>query len=77
MIVDVADREQVLESIVRSDVPAMTFMIHRSAELLRRLRPEDVDEGRKILLSAAHRADEICTKLTALVELEARGGKDL
>ncbi len=76
MIVLAAERENVVLSIIRSDLPALGFMIARAEELMAHLRLEDQDEGRKMLLSAAHRADEICLKLTGLVELEARGRKD-
>lgn len=77
MIVEAEEREQTLESIVRTDVPGMVFLITRAAELLRHTSPDDVTQGRRFLLSAAHRADEVCMKLTALVELEARGRQPL
>ncbi len=76
MIILAADRELVMDAIARTDIPGLTFLILRAGELLRRTNPGDVAEGRKQLLAAAHRADEINLKLTALVELEARGRKD-
>ncbi len=76
MIILALERENVVTSIVRSDIPALQFMITRAEELMSHQSPLDKEEGKRTLLSAAHRADNICLKLTALVELEARGRKD-
>lgn len=66
-----------MESIVKTDIPALGFLLMRSGELLHRTKEEDIEMGKRMLLTTAHRADLICEKLTALVELEARGRKDL
>jgi thymidylate kinase len=76
VIIPAADKEVYLNNVMVTQLPGLRALLGMAAEKLAKKDNLEVIEGRKLLLMAARRADLVLETITALVEIEARDGKD-
>ena len=76
MIIPAAEKEAYLNNLLVSQLPGLRGLLGMAEERLAKKNPDEISSGRKLLLQAARRADLILEIITALVEIEARDGKD-